>query len=188
MVGMFYECKKLKQINGINNFNTSKVINMYAMFSKCNELEYLDLSNFDISSATDITGMFYGCHKLKQIKGIDKFKNSNISGKDELFSESKKLNFSSLSDKDSSNNDTNSKNEKPISIIFTSVDQKVHYSLVCYESDIFEKVEQEFYEEYPELKNKEIIFLFNGGAINTSATLKQNKIKNSAIILINYID
>ena len=56
------------------------------------------------------------------------------------------------------------------------------------ESDIFEKVEQELYEEYPELKNKEITFLLNGGAINTSGTLKQNKIKNSAIILINYSD
>ena len=47
---MFNECHKLKEIKGINNFNTSKVTNMKAMFNECHELEYLDLSNFDTSS------------------------------------------------------------------------------------------------------------------------------------------
>ena len=51
---MFNECHKLQEIKGINNFNTSKVINMSAMFQLCNELEYLNLSNFDTSNVTDI--------------------------------------------------------------------------------------------------------------------------------------
>ena len=42
---------KLKEIKGINNFNTSQVTNMKSMFNQCNELEYLDLSNFDTSKA-----------------------------------------------------------------------------------------------------------------------------------------
>ena len=99
-----------------------------------------------------------------------------------------KLNYSEPSNIVNSKNGNNDKKEKPISVIFTSVDQQIHYSLVCYESDIFEKVEQELYEEYPELKHKNIIYLFNEKVINTSATLEQNKIKNSSIILINYID
>ena len=43
---MFNECHKLKEIKGINNFNTSKVTNMSAMFNECFELEYLDLYKF----------------------------------------------------------------------------------------------------------------------------------------------
>ena len=51
---MFNECKKLKEIKGINKFNTNKVNNMKAMFQLCNEIEYLDLSNFDTSNVTDM--------------------------------------------------------------------------------------------------------------------------------------
>ena len=43
MAGMFLDGYKLKQIKGINNFNTSKVTIMIAMFNECFELEYLDL-------------------------------------------------------------------------------------------------------------------------------------------------
>ena len=47
---MFGHCLKLKEIKGINNFNTSKVKNMKYMFSECKELEYIDLSNFNTSN------------------------------------------------------------------------------------------------------------------------------------------
>ena len=46
---MFNECNKLKEIKGLNNLNTSNVTTMRGMFQLCNELEYLDLSNFDTS-------------------------------------------------------------------------------------------------------------------------------------------
>ena len=82
---MFSECKKLKEIKGINNFNTSKLIYMECMFSACGELEYLDLSNFNISKVIDMKGMFSFCHKLKQIKGISNFNTSQINNKNEIF-------------------------------------------------------------------------------------------------------
>ena len=47
---MFNECHKLKQIKGINKFNTNIVTNMRVMFQECYELEYLDLSNFNTSN------------------------------------------------------------------------------------------------------------------------------------------
>ena len=47
------------------------------MFQQCNELEYLDLSNFDTSKVTDMSFMFSECYKLKEIKGINKF-NTNL--------------------------------------------------------------------------------------------------------------
>ena len=37
---MFNLCKELKDIKGINKFNTNKVTNMRTMFQLCNELEY----------------------------------------------------------------------------------------------------------------------------------------------------
>ena len=51
---MFNQCNKLKKIKGINKFNTSKVNNMKAMFQSFNEIEYLDLSNFDTKIVTDL--------------------------------------------------------------------------------------------------------------------------------------
>ena len=36
---MFNECHKLKEIKGINNFNTDNVTNMKGMFSECKEYD-----------------------------------------------------------------------------------------------------------------------------------------------------
>ena len=70
MKSMFFRCKKLKEIKGINKFITNKVTDMSSMFSNCEELEYLDLSNFDTSNVTSIDGMFNRCYKLKRNKRI----------------------------------------------------------------------------------------------------------------------
>ena len=51
---MFKHCHKLKEIKGINKFNTNEVTKMNSMFQQCNELEYLDLSNFDTSKVNDM--------------------------------------------------------------------------------------------------------------------------------------
>ena len=47
MSGMFNECHKLKEIKGLNNFNTNKVTNMKSMFVQCNELNNFDLFKFN---------------------------------------------------------------------------------------------------------------------------------------------
>ena len=52
---------------------------MNGMFYYCSNLEYLDLSLFDINKDTDIRFMFYKCNKLKLLNGINlKDKNNNI--------------------------------------------------------------------------------------------------------------
>jgi len=67
MLYMFNECNKLKEIKGLNKFNTNKVNNMKAMFNFCSELESLDLSNFNTENVTDMSGMFNECNKLKYL-------------------------------------------------------------------------------------------------------------------------
>ena len=84
MARMFNGCNKLKQIDGINKFNTYNVTNMREMFSSCSQLESLDLSNFDISNVKDKESIFYGCNKLKQIKGGEKFNQVKNKQKNEI--------------------------------------------------------------------------------------------------------
>ena len=38
---------------------------MRIIFQECNELEYLDLSNFNTANVTTMAFMFYNCNKLK---------------------------------------------------------------------------------------------------------------------------
>ena len=83
---------------------------------------------------------------------------------------------------------TKSFKENVIAIIFSSIDQTIHFAAVCYRSDPFSKVEKELYKEYPELKNKKFCFLFGGGTINRDGTLEENKIESNSNIIINYLD
>ena len=47
-------------------------------FKQCNEIEYINISNFNTSNVTDMFCMFNKCHKLKEIKDIDKLNTSNV--------------------------------------------------------------------------------------------------------------
>ena len=71
-----------------------------------------------------------------------------------------------------------------MTIIFTSFDQKIHYSLICKNTLIFNQVEILLYDIYPEYKETENYFIINGKKINRFKTLEENEIKNSDIILI----
>ena len=58
MANTFNGCNILKEVKIINSFNTSKVNNIISMFKGCNELENLDLSNFNTSNVTNMENMF----------------------------------------------------------------------------------------------------------------------------------
>ena len=74
--------------------------------------------------------------------------------------------------------------EKLISVIFTSTDKKIHYSIICKNTDTFSKIEKLLYDEFPGYKNSENIFTVNGNKINRYETLEENKIYNSDIITL----
>jgi len=90
---MFNECNKLKEIKGLNIFDTNQASNMNSMFQGYNELENLDLSNFDTSKVFDIGYMFSKCYKLKEIKGINKFKTNQVSNMISMFNGCNELEY-----------------------------------------------------------------------------------------------
>ena len=80
------------------------------------------------------------------------------------------------------------KNEKLMSIIFSSVNQKVNYSMVCKNTDTINKLEAKLYEEYPNLSERENYFLCKGIVLNKFQSFEKNHIKNGDVILLNQND
>ena len=77
--------------------------------------------------------------------------------------------------------------EKLMSVIFVSVDQKIHYSVICKNTDKFNIIENMLYEEYPEYMETENYFMVNGNKVNKYKSLELNKIKNHDIIVLKNI-
>ena len=103
MACMFNGCNKLKEINGINKLITNNVEDMGGMFQDCNELEHLDLSNFNTSKVTNMICMFCACLKLKEIKGINKFKTNKAKSMKAMFQFCTELEHLDLSNFNTSN-------------------------------------------------------------------------------------
>ena len=82
--------------------------------------------------------------------------------------------------------ESSDKKEKPIVINFLSMDENIHFPVVCYNSDNFSEITKNLYNEYPELNEKDFYFICDGAIINNSATVEQNKLKNGSNILIHY--
>ena len=76
---------------------------MRAMFQLCNELKYLDLTNFNTAVVTDMDNLFSGCHDLKEIKGINNFDTSKVTGMVGMFGECSELEYLDLTNFNTSN-------------------------------------------------------------------------------------
>ena len=75
--------------------------------------------------------------------------------------------------------------EKIMSIIFTSVDQKLNYSMICKNTDTINKLEEKLYEEYPKLEGANYYFICNGTVLKKFEKLEKLKIKSGDIIVLN---
>jgi len=80
------------------------------------------------------------------------------------------------------------KNEKLISIIFSSISQNIHYSIVCKNTDDINKLERELYREYPQFSETDNYFICKGKVINKFHTFESIPIKNGDVILVNQRD
>ena len=79
-------------------------------------------------------------------------------------------------------------NEQLLTVIFRTGDSKINYSVICKNTQLFSKVEELFYEKFPEYKENENYFLANGQKINRFKTIEENKIRFSENIILNQID
>ena len=78
--------------------------------------------------------------------------------------------------------------EKMLCIIFTSWDQKIHYPIICKNTEKFNILENRLFEKFSEYKESENYFTFNGNKINKYMTIDENNIKNGDVILLNVFD
>ena len=76
------------------------------------------------------------------------------------------------------------KNEKLLSIIFTSFSEKYNYSIICKNTDTINKLEEILYKNYPELSEEDNDFLYNGKIINTHQKIEEINIKNGDTIVL----
>ena len=71
-----------------------------------------------------------------------------------------------------------------MSVIFTTIEQKFFYSIVCKNNDIFANLVMQLFNEYPYSKDKSVYFISKVAIIKEQKTLKENQIYNSDIILM----
>ena len=81
---------KVKVINNLSLLKTKKVTNMSHMFANMNELESVDLSNFDTSNVTDMEYMFSGIKEVKTLN-LGKFDTTNVTNMTSMFEGCDKL-------------------------------------------------------------------------------------------------
>ena len=65
-------------------FNNN-ITDLSKFFSECSLLYSIDLSNFNTSKVNNMELMFNECHKLKEIKGINKFNTSQVTNMSGMF-------------------------------------------------------------------------------------------------------
>ena len=85
---MFYCCYKLTSLD-LSSFSTSKVTNMYCMFSS-SKFFSLDLSAFDTSNVTIMTSMFSSCELLESVN-LSSFDTSKVRYMASMFFNCEKL-------------------------------------------------------------------------------------------------
>ena len=98
---MFSHCNNLTTLD-VSNFNTSNVITMYAMFYNCTNLTSLDVSSWDTSNVTNMRDMFYACNNLTSLD-LSNFNTSNVTNMNGMFNICTNLSSLDLSNWDTSN-------------------------------------------------------------------------------------
>ena len=82
---LFYQFRKLTEIENINLLDTSNVTNMWYIFRECSSLTSLDVSKFDTSNVTNMSSMFSECNSLTNLD-VSNFNTSKIKNMGYMFS------------------------------------------------------------------------------------------------------
>ena len=67
---------------------------------------------------------------------------------------------------------------------FESMEQKLHHAEPCINKDLFVDIEKKIYDKYPEYKETNNTFLFNGQPILRFKSVEENKLESGKIIIM----
>lgn len=101
MMAMFNYQHHLKSINGLSNWNVSNVKNMSSMFSSDPELKHLNLNNWDTSNVKDMSFMFSSSN-LVVPESIENWDTHNVTNMEGMFAGTPSLTDLNLSNWDTS--------------------------------------------------------------------------------------
>lgn len=100
---MFFACKALRSIKGLDNWNTTAATDMSYMFAYDDNLNSLDLSKFDTSQVTTFQTMFAVCEKLTSIAGLNNWNTTKANNMSSMFAYDSSLQKLDLSSFDTTN-------------------------------------------------------------------------------------
>ena len=83
MSSMFSFCEQLSSVD-MSNFNTSEVIDFSEMFYYCTQIETIDVSSFNTENCEKMHDMFYYCTNLKNLD-VSNFNTSNVTDMEGMF-------------------------------------------------------------------------------------------------------
>ena len=78
MTETFRGCKTMTTLTGTETWDVSSVKSFHRTFFFNRQLQGLDLTGWDTSSATDMSYMFYRCFSIRTLKGYENFDVSNV--------------------------------------------------------------------------------------------------------------
>ena len=82
--GTFLSAAKVKDLTGVEDWDTSAATNMHSMFSGCKAITKLDLSSWNTSNVTNMGSMFVSCESLKDLN-VSTFNTSKVKVMDTIF-------------------------------------------------------------------------------------------------------
>lgn len=97
----FYDNQKLKEINGLEDWNVGDVENTKWLFQSCKALEKVNLSTWDMSSVVDMSSMFNDCESLVGLD-VSEWNTSNATDMSYTFGTCKNLKNLDVSNWDTS--------------------------------------------------------------------------------------
>jgi chromosome segregation ATPase len=150
-----------KSKNLLEQLNNEK-IKVEELTNKINKSENTDKENLE---------------KIKELEGKIKELEETIKMKDLEIKNNNKINTTSTISEG-----------KTISLLFTSIDQRMNRPVSCKTTDSFVKIEEKVYNEIPEYKDYNTFLTVNGKLIKRFKTFEENGIKDGNIILVNILE
>lgn len=80
-----------QDIIDLNDIDTSKLKDMRLIFFNNKEIEKIDISYWNVSNVTTMSGMFWNCENLKYVGNLSSWDVSKVTDMDSMFEYCKKL-------------------------------------------------------------------------------------------------